>query len=351
MSSLSNAKSDRLLVSRAMNSVEDDGEKFANVGDLRRAMLNILDDFTEEKDRLQELQRASLNILEDFADERNRLAGVQRATLNILEDFGAEKQQLHQVQRAILNILEDFDTEKTKVAWANRQLEASNKELESFCYTVSHDLRAPLRGLDGFSRILLEEHASLEEDARHCLQMIRDNALQMGRLIDDLLAFSRLNQLPLMKEPVRQEALVHAALADLEADRKGRQIDLSVGELAAAEADPRMLKQVWLNLVSNALKYTRGQDKAVIRIGSEMQDGIPVYSVQDNGVGFDMRYAHKLFGVFQRLHSAEEFDGTGVGLAIVQRIVQRHGGRAWAQAEVNKGATFYFTLEETNDHG
>ncbi len=335
----------------ALNILEDFGDEKNRLAGVQRATLNILDDFTEEKQRLEELRRASLNILEDFGDERNRLAGVQRATLNILEDFGTEKEQMHQVQRATLNLLEDFDAEKTKVARTNRQLEASNQELDSFCYTVSHDLRAPVRGTNGFSRILLEKYASnMEGDGLHCLHMIRDNSLRMGQLIDDLLAFSRLSQSPLVKEPVRQEALVQAALATLEAERKGRQIDLAVGELTAAKADPRLLKQVWVNLIANALKYTRGRDKAVIRIGSETKNGVPVYFVQDNGVGFDMRYAHKLFGVFQRLHRAEDYEGTGVGLAIVQRIIGRHGGRIWAQAVKNEGATFYFTLQEAGDH-
>ncbi len=231
------------------------------------------------------------------------------------------------------------------------KLEATNKELDAFAYSVSHDLRAPLRGIDSFSRILQEQYAAhLEDDAVHCLQMIRGNAVQMGRLIDDLLAFSRLSQQPLRKEPVQQDALVRSALRELESEQKGRQIDLGVGELAAAEADPNLLKQVWVNLISNALKYTRGRERAEIRIGSESQDGVPVYFVKDNGVGFDMRYAHRLFGVFQRLHRPEDYEGTGVGLAIVRRIITRHGGRIWTQAAKNQGASFYFTLQSAHEH-
>jgi light-regulated signal transduction histidine kinase (bacteriophytochrome) len=179
--------------------------------------------------------------------------------------------------------------------------------------------------------------------------MIRDNAKQMGRLIDDLLAFSRLSQQPLRKERVDQDALVRAVLQSLQAEREGRHIDVTIGELPAADADPRLLRQVWLNLIANALKFSRGRDTAVIHIDAETQDGAPVYYVQDNGVGFDMRYAHKLFGVFQRLHRAEDYEGTGVGLAIVQRIVARHGGRIWTQAAKNQGATFYFTLQGVQD--
>lgn len=261
----------------------------------------------------------------------------------------------HRVGMSEINEIGDlgrrFDHMTEQLQESRSRMDAVNKELEAFAYSVSHDLRAPLRGMDAFSRILLEKYAShMEEDARHCLQMIRDNALQMGRLIDDLLAFSRLSQQPLRKEPVSNETLVQAALQGLEAEQKGRQIELAIGALAPAEADPRLLKQVWVNLIANALKYTRGRDKTVIRIGSELQNSVPVYFVQDNGVGFDMRYAHKLFGVFQRLHRAEDYEGTGVGLAIVQRIIGRHGGRIWAQAAKGQGATFYFTLQGASDH-
>ncbi len=246
---------------------------------------------------------------------------------------------------------ERFDHMAEELQAARTRMGSAIKELEAFAYSVSHDLRAPLRGMDAFSRILLERYAShMEEDASHCLQMIRDNALQMGHLIDDLLAFSRLNQQPLKKELVQHEELVRVVLRDLEKERNNRQIEVIVGALPAAEADPRLLKQVWANLIENALKYTGSRERAVIRIDAKSEDGVPVYFVQDNGVGFDMRYAHKLFGVFQRLHRAEEYGGTGVGLAIVQRIIARHGGRVWAQAVKNEGATFYFTLQEAKDH-
>jgi signal transduction histidine kinase len=244
-----------------------------------------------------------------------------------------------------------FDHMAGELQVSQNRMVAANKELEAFAYSVSHDLRAPLRGMDAFSRILMEKYASnMEEDARHCLQMIRGNAQQMGRLIDDLLSFSRLGQQPLRKERVDQNALVRAVIESLQAERQGRRIDLTVEDLPAAEADPRLLKQVWVNLISNAFKYTRGRDPAAIRIGSQAREGGPAYYVQDNGVGFDMRYAHKLFKVFQRLHRAEDYEGTGVGLAIVQRIIGRHGGRVWPQAAKNQGATFYFTLEGTGEH-
>ena len=234
------------------------------------------------------------------------------------------------------------------------QLEAANQELEAFSYSVSHDLRAPLRAIDGFSRIVLDEHApALAPEAQRYLHLVQDNTQQMGRLVDDLLAFSHLSRQPMAKQLVDPTDLVHAALQDLHAEQAGRQIDLVIRDLPTCQADPALLKQVWVNLLSNALKFTRPREGAVIEVGAYEEDTHPVYYVKDNGVGFDMRYVGKLFGVFQRLHKAEEYEGTGVGLAIVQRIVHRHGGRVWAEAKVDQGATFWFTLEggTGNDEG
>jgi light-regulated signal transduction histidine kinase (bacteriophytochrome) len=229
----------------------------------------------------------------------------------------------------------------------NRKLEFANKELEAFSYSVSHDLRAPLRALDGFSQAMLEDFAAqLPEEARRYLLTIRKGAQQMGSLIDDLLAFSRLSRAPLNRQEVQTDDLVRVVLAELESERAGRQIDLRLGELPACSGDPALLRQVWVNLLSNAFKYTQKREVAVVEIGCECAPAGDIYFVRDNGTGFDMRYASKLFGVFQRLHRAEDYEGTGVGLALVQRIVHRHGGRIWAEAEVDRGATFYFTLEE-----
>jgi light-regulated signal transduction histidine kinase (bacteriophytochrome) len=226
-------------------------------------------------------------------------------------------------------------------------LESANRELEAFSYSVSHDLRAPLRAIDGFSRILLEKHtASLTAEGQEYFQLVRDNTQKMGRLIDDLLAFSRLSRQPVRKQRVEPDRIVRACLEELGGEQQGRQVEIAVGELPPCRAEPSLLKQVWINLLSNALKYTRNQDVARIEVGcrSSGSAGEVVYFVRDNGVGFDMRYAHKLFGVFQRLHRAEDYDGTGVGLAIVGRIVNRHGGKVWAESQPGQGAAFYFTL-------
>ncbi|MBN8420294.1 MAG: PAS domain S-box protein [Verrucomicrobia bacterium] len=237
-------------------------------------------------------------------------------------------------------------TSSQKVQAVNLQLEAANKELESFSYSVSHDLRAPLRAMDGFSRAVLEDYGKqLPPDGLRYLQVIRTSAQRMGHLIDDLLSFSRLSRAALSKRTVDVRRLVQDALEELQTMREGRQIDLRIGDLPPCEGDPTLLKQVWINLLSNALKYTQKRECAVVEIGCNPDRGRNVYHVRDNGTGFDMRYAHKLFGVFQRLHRAEDYDGTGVGLAIVQRVINRHGGRVWAEASVDQGATFYFTLE------
>ena len=227
------------------------------------------------------------------------------------------------------------------------ELENANKELEAFSYSISHDLRAPLRAVDGYSQALIEDFGSeLPEEGRRYLRTIRQGAQRMGALIDDLLSFSRLSRLSVSKRRVDAAALVREVLVELKWERNGRRISVEIGDLPSCHGDPVLLKQVWVNLLSNALKYTRGRDPAVVDIGCQTNNGEPVYFVRDNGTGFDMKYAHKLFGVFQRLHREEEFEGTGVGLAIVQRVIHGHGGRVWADAEVGGGATFYFTLGE-----
>jgi signal transduction histidine kinase len=224
--------------------------------------------------------------------------------------------------------------------------DATNQELEAFTYTVSHDLRAPLRGIDGFVGILLETYAQqIPEEGRHYLDRVAANARQMGQLVDDLLRFSRLGRQPLKTQAVDTRAVVHNALDLLAPAVEGRQVELTVLDLPECRGDPALLEQVFINLIGNAIKYTKGRAPARIEVAARLgEDGEPVYSVRDNGAGFDMQYAGKLFGVFQRLHRTEDYEGTGVGLAIVQRIVQRHGGRIWAEAEVDKGATFSFTL-------
>jgi PAS domain S-box-containing protein len=233
-----------------------------------------------------------------------------------------------------------------RVIQRTAELEAANKELEAFSYSVSHDLRAPLRAVNGFAGIVLEDFGSqLPEEGKRYLERIRNGGERMGVLIDDLLAFSRLSRQLVNPQPVNTMKLVQSILDELKPQMDGRQLEIKTGELPVCHGDPALLKQAWVNLISNAVKYTRGREPGTIEIGCIRENGENVYFVRDNGAGFDMQYVNKLFGVFQRLHRADEFEGTGVGLAIVQRIIHRHSGRVWAQAAVDRGATFYFTLE------
>ena len=227
------------------------------------------------------------------------------------------------------------------------ELEFANKELEAFSHSVSHDLRAPLRAVGGFAHILREEGEShLSEQEKRHLDRICAATTQMGELIEGLLNLSRLSRQPLSKREVNLAGLVRQELDGLAKERKGRQVEIRVAELPACLGDPALLKQVYSNLLANALKFTREKATAIIEVGYKEHDGERVYFVRDNGAGFDMRYAQKLFGAFQRLHSHEQFEGTGIGLSIVQRIIHRHGGRIWATGQVDKGATFNFTLPQ-----
>jgi PAS domain S-box-containing protein len=255
--------------------------------------------------------------------------------------------------RWFVGVLRDITEQKEaelRLLERQRELEAANRELDGFTYSVSHDLRAPLRAIDGFTQILLEDHAAqLDSEGERALGVIRNNVHKMGRLIDDLLEFSRLGRKPLELKRVSMTALARRALDAIAAQEKDRDLKARIEELPEAHGDPALLLQVWTNLLGNAVKYTRGRAPAVLEISGQLLDGELVYALRDNGVGFDMNHVHKLFGVFQRLHKASEFEGTGVGLAIVQRIVARHGGRVWAEGRVHEGATFRFALPRKAD--
>jgi PAS domain S-box-containing protein len=230
------------------------------------------------------------------------------------------------------------------------ELRAANQDLDAFSYSVSHDLRAPLRAIIGYASILREDHeAQLDSEGRRILAVVATEGARLGRLIDDLLAFARLGRQSLRRSRVDMEDLARTVFAELSEREPGRTLQLSLEPIPPARGDPSMLRQVWVNLLSNAIKYTSTREVAQIRIGSRTEHGEITYVVQDNGVGFDMKYAGKLFGVFQRLHSEAEFSGTGVGLALVRRILLRHDGRVWADARLDAGATFFFTLPRTGN--
>ncbi len=225
------------------------------------------------------------------------------------------------------------------------KLEDANQELEAFAYSVSHDLRVPLRAIDGFSRILVEDYEDkLDEEGIRLLNIVRDNTAKMGHLIDDILLLSRASRQEMKLNELDMTALANSVYQEFQTDVEGRDIQFTVGDLPHAYGDRAMMGQVFQNLIGNAIKFTRNRNPAIIEVGGEVKDKELVYYVKDNGAGFDMKYINKLFGLFQRLHSPEEFEGTGVGLSIVQRVIRRHGGRVWGEGSVDGGATIFFAL-------
>jgi PAS domain S-box-containing protein len=232
-----------------------------------------------------------------------------------------------------------------RVAERTAQLEESNKELDAFSYSVSHDLRAPLRAIDGFTRILVDEYASdLDAEGKRLCSVIRENTGKMSRLIDELLGFARLGRAALNPTEIDMQTMATSVYFELTTADSRACIDFQVDALPTVVADPTLIRQVWTNLLSNAIKFSSKRERVAISVSAKQSEGDGVYVVSDNGAGFDMQYRDKLFGVFQRLHNSREFDGTGVGLALVQRIVRRHGGRVWAEGEVDRGASFCFAL-------
>ncbi len=272
-----------------------------------------------------------------YRDEGGEIEGVFAAAHDITERRRAEEERAQRIRA---------QAARAEAEAGRERLEAANKELEAFAYSISHDLRSPLRGIDGFANILLTEYCDqLDPEAQHYLGLVRGNADRMGELIDDLLAFSRLGRQSLQKQPVVVARVVRQALDELQAQQEARQVEIVLGELPRCQADPVLLRQVFVNLLSNAFKFSRKRAAPRIEIRGWQEGQESVYCVSDNGVGFDMKYVDKLFGVFQRLHSTEEYEGTGAGLAIVQRIIIRHGGRVWAEGRLDGGAAFYFALD------
>lgn len=328
---------------------------------LRNIPVVLLTSLSRPQDIVKGLDCGADNFIRKPYDERYLLSRVEniltnrelrkteRLQVGVQLHFGgqahfitAEKQQmldlLISTYEEVVHINEELESHR-------RQLAAANQELEAFSYSVSHDLRAPLRQINGFARMLQEDfNTELPEEAQRRLQRVCEGTERMAHMIDDLLNLSRLDRHQLALKPMPLRSLIDTAIRDLEIDCKDRNIEWRIGSLPSLNCDPGLVQQVFANLLSNAVKYSRKQERTIIEIDKTTKDGEMVLFVRDNGAGFDSKYADKLFGAFQRLHKAEEFEGTGIGLATVQRIIRKHGGRIWAEAQVGKGATFYFVL-------
>jgi len=325
----------------------------------KKIILNRLKSLT---DMCSEIRRGNLNhrLSVTSHDELGRLALTFNDTTKKLAE---RNQQLKEEKQKVLDNIRELvkyhenleelvkertgklEESRTELDVLNKQLQAANKELEAFAYSVSHDLRAPLRNIDGFSQILLEDYSGiLDKQGRHYLQRVRAGTQNMGQLIDDILSLSRSGRHHMDKKTINMESIVREVYNSLENELKDRKVDFTVHECPPALADSHLVKIVFTNLLSNALKFTRIREHAKIETGFMTEDGHTVFFIKDNGAGFDMKYADKLFIPFQRLHRAEEYEGSGIGLAIVQRIIHRHGGRIWAESEIDVGTTFYFTF-------
>jgi len=288
-----------------------------------------------------------------LADSFNKMTWDLTMKMTTIEELNSTNQQLQASEHCLLAAETDIKQLNQELKDANQGLEEAvherTKELEGFSYSVSHDLRAPLRAVDGFSKVLQKDYGdTLDEEGNRLMEIIRTNVQRMGTLIDDLLSFSRLGRKAMHPGFVHMNELARDVYAELTLAVPERQITWDIHDVAPAWGDRNLIQQVFINLISNAIKFTGGREVGEIEIWSETKDELNVYCVKDNGAGFEMKYADKLFGVFQRLHSDEEFAGTGIGLALVQRIVHRHEGTIWAESEPDKGATFYFTLPRSS---
>ena len=301
--------------------------------------------------KLQATLHDVTDLKQNEAEIRKLNEELERKIKTRTRELENRSNELSDNQKALLNLVEDLNEKSTELTTRTEQLQLANKELEAFSYSVSHDLRAPLRAINGFVSILLEDYYSeLNDEGKRICTIIQSNALKMGQLIDDLLSFSRLVRSDIKYSEIEMEKLANLVIADIQSHYPNLAIKFELKAIPKATGDTNMIRQVWINLISNAVKYSSLKEQIKIQIDATQNENELIYFIKDNGVGFDMKYSNKLFGVFQRLHNKKEFEGTGVGLAIVQRIIHRHNGRVWANSKIGQGATFYFSLPKQNDN-
>jgi len=349
-----------------LNILEDFGGERLRQDETQRAILNILDDFTDEKLRLEDTQRAILNILDDSGEERSRQGEMQRALLNILEDFGGEKERLESTQRAILNILDDFEDEKRKVEAVNADLRwevaergaaeralrektdalaRSNAELEQFAYVASHDLQEPLRMVSSYVQLFEKRYAGqVDAQAKKYIDYSVEGAKRMQALIGGLLEFSRVGRIDEPSGLVDMGSALDQALLNLRSAIEESHAVVTRGPLPSVTGNAGRLAQALQNLVGNAIKFRRPGEAPAIHVSAVPRRDEWLFAVKDNGIGIDPQFLDRIFVIFQRLHTRAEYPGTGIGLSVCKKVIERHGGRIWVESEPGAGATFQFTL-------
>ena len=336
-----------IIANKELAFQNDEKEKRAT--ELIVANMELIFQNQEKENRAAELIVANKELA--FQNEEKEKRAAELIVANKELAFQNNEKEKRAAELIVANrklVFQNAEKEKRagELIESAAQLESANQELESFSYSVSHDLRAPLRAVNGYAKILEEDYGNrLDDEGRRLLTVVQNNAKKMGVLIDDLLTFSRLGRQEIKKSVINMTVLVEKALVELNASHQSEAV-VTIDDLHPVIADTTLMNQVWLNLLSNAIKYSSKSKSPAIKISSERKNDELIYSISDNGVGFDMKHAHKLFGVFQRLHSSKDFEGTGVGLALVHRIIAKQGGRIWAKAGINKGAIFYFSLPE-----
>lgn len=319
-------------------------ERFKALEETQRATLNLLEDFDAEKAKLQMLQQATMNILEDFDEERKQSQLFQKATLNLLEDMDVERSKLGEIQLALMNMLEDIEAERVKAESAKVLLARSNAELEQFAYVASHDLQEPLRMISSYVQLLSRRYkGQLDQDADEFIAFAVDGTLRMQQLINDLLAYSRVGTRGKSPVPTNFEDVFSKVMANLKMAVAESGTVVTHDQLPTAMADELQMVQLFQNLIGNAIKF-RGRENPQVHVSARPEGREWIFSVRDNGIGIDTQFHDRIFVLFQRLHAREEYPGTGIGLTVSKKIVERHGGRIWLESELGKGTTFYFTI-------